>query len=219
MKYPHFLFVAFFLCLSSSAAIAQNNHSIHVIIAVDRSSSLYVSTDTGTDDGYTSHAEILVTAFQSTLSGLIFACRPLTVSYFAWGTQPNDLQLYDLHDLESIENLTHAVTIDIMSGPIGNTNHLPAIFAAVEQAEQVSADVTHIVFITDERGEPQQTVPMSVDVGLTKISIRDPWARDFLVNKFLPGIGVAQHADSTNELEQILTNVFDSLPQFACMLG
>ncbi len=211
------LLALIFLVFGSTHAHTEITRSESALLIVaDHSESMHADVP-----GFTtpSHISVQTDAIVAALDDYLESCQSLTAGYLMWGSEPKEPIWVNLDDAEAREKFEHSLAFSLAHIELNGTNHLLAWDKASRSIAEIEADVSAVIFITDQPGK-SVVLRMPPDTIIYKIGIeRSPLnlVGAYLENSMAPGQGTVYGVRGADELKAVLDQVIHEVGMQLCV--
>jgi hypothetical protein len=180
---------------SNLVANAEGRQQSHIVIAADHSGSMHLN----------GNIRIQTAAIVAAVNDYVDQCVDTQVTYVPWGKNAQALHTFQLGNRASRHTFMNAMNENLQWINMGFNLHIAAMRTALEL---LPAGVDGaVIFITDEIGLPVQ-LPVPPGTLIFKVSLGAESVAQYLQTKLLPEYGFHRHADTADELQEVIEDVF-----------
>jgi hypothetical protein len=216
-----FLVMIFLIFLETPFAMAERvNQPTTVLIVADHSNSMHGDTSQYSGLVYIpTHMTVQTTAIASAVANHLASCTALTLGYIMYGQSAKPPIWVNLDEGTARSAFVESLQTELSRIDLNTTNHQAGWMMAVDAATKQDAEVTAIIFITDEPGNEVRS-QLPAGTLLYKVGIEaDSTGRvtAYLTNGVARGQGTVFSAYSAAELENIIDAVFQDVGMNLCL--
>jgi hypothetical protein len=210
--------VAMIFTVFANAAEAEQSGPL-IIIAADHSKSMHADLSYMSGVSDQSHIHIQTEAIVAAFGNYLDSCQTVRVDYMMWGDQPLPAVSVQLDDEAATAHFLNQLRTNLSHTNLSGTNHLQAWAKAINYAEINDAELTAIVFITDQAGS-DVAIRAPDNVLVYKIAIDLPdqtTVKTYLETRMAPSQGAVIGVTVDNELAAALDQIFREVSGFLCL--